>query len=120
VNNVVGFSVYGDYRTNSPPSAIIAAVARGDVDVAAAWGPMAGYFASLEREPLDITPVPPSPDGPSLPQTFSISMATRRREPARLARLNQFIDSHRHEIDRLLDDFHVPRVAAEASPAGEH
>jgi mxaJ protein len=110
VNNIVGFSVYGDYRTNSPPSAIIAAVARGDVDVAAAWGPMAGYFAARQAVPLDVVPVQPQTDGRFLPQTFSIAMATRRRDNVRHARLEQFIAHRAHDIDAILAAYHVPRV----------
>jgi mxaJ protein len=110
VGNIVGFSVYGDYRTNSPPSAIIAAVARGDVDVAAAWGPLAGYFAAKQKVALDIVPIQPRVDGRFLPQTFSISMATRRRDTARHERLEQFIGQHRGEIDAILAEYHVPRV----------
>ena len=110
VNNIVGFSVYGDYRTNSPPSAIVAAVARGDVDVAAAWGPMAGYFAARQPVPLDVTPVQPQLDGRFLPQTFSIAMATRRHDTVLHARLEQFIERRRHEIDAILAAYHVPRV----------
>jgi mxaJ protein len=110
VNNIVGFSVYGDYRSNSPPSAIIAAVARGDVDVAAAWGPMAGYFAARQPVPLDVVPVQPQIDGRFLPQTFSIAMATRRRDNVRHAQLEQFIERRRHEIDAVLAAYHVPRV----------
>jgi mxaJ protein len=102
--------VYGDYRTDSPPSAIVAAVARGEIDIAAAWGPLAGYYATRQSEALDIVPVSPQMDGPSLPQVFDISMAVRRREPEWLARLNRFIGEHRREINALLDEYHVPRV----------
>ena len=110
VNNIVGYSVYGDYRTDSPPSAIIAAVARGDVDVATAWGPMAGYFAARQPVALDVVPVQPQVDGRVLPQAFSIAMATRRRDAARHEQLEHFIDQRRVEIDRILADYHVPRV----------
>ena len=110
VSNVVGYSVYGDYRTNSPPSAIIAAVARGDVDVAAAWGPMAGYFAARQHVPLDVVPVQPQVDGRFLPQTFSIAMATRRRDSTRHEQLEQFIDRRRREIDAILAEYRVPRI----------
>jgi mxaJ protein len=119
VSNVIGYSVYGDYRTNSPPSAIIAAVAHGEIDVAAAWGPMAGYFAAHQPIPLDVVPVQPQIDGRFLPQTFSIAMATRRRDKARHELLEQFIKHRRHDIDRILAEYHVPRVDREqtASPA---
>jgi mxaJ protein len=110
VSNVIGYSVYGDYRTNSPPSAIIAAVARGDVDVAAAWGPMAGYFAARQPIALDVVPVDPQVDGRFLPQTFSIAMATRRGDNARHQQLEQFIERRRHDIDAILAAYHVPRV----------
>jgi mxaJ protein len=113
VRNLVGFSVYGDYRTNSPPSAIVTAVAHGDVDAAAVWGPLAGYFAHLQSEPLDLAPVSPATDA-NLPQIFDISMAVRRDDEARRQQLDGFIDRHRGDIDRVLADYRVPR--AESQP----
>jgi mxaJ protein len=109
VSNLVGYSVYGDYRTNSPPSAIVTAVARGDVDDAAVWGPLAGYFAARQSEALDLAPVQPQIDG-QLPQAFDIAMAVRRNDREQLERLEQFITQRRAEIAALLDQFHVPRV----------
>jgi mxaJ protein len=108
VNNLIGFSVYGDYAANSPPSRIVAAVANGEVDVAAVWGPLAGYFAAQQREPLDIVPVSPQLDG-GLPQAFDLSMAVRRNDMARLGVLNQFLHRRRAAINRILDTYHVPR-----------
>ena len=110
ITNIVGYSVYGDYRTKNPPSAIISAVARGEVDVAAAWGPLAGYFAARQPVALDVVPVEPQVDGRFLPQAFSIAMATRRRDAARHQRLEQFIDRRRPQIDAILAEYHVPRV----------
>ena len=113
ISNVVGYTVYGDYRKESPPSEIIAAVARGEVDVAAAWGPLAGYFAARQPVPLDLVPVEPQFDRPMLPETFEISMAVRRKETARRDWLDAFIVRHRTEIDRILAEYHVPRVDKE-------
>ena len=48
VGSVRGFMVYGDYRNDHPISEIVHAVATGEVDVAAVWGPVAGYFARGE------------------------------------------------------------------------
>jgi mxaJ protein len=109
VNNLIGYSVYGDYAANSPPSRIVAAVARGDVDVAAIWGPLAGYFAAAEREPLEIVPVSPQIDG-GLPQVFDLSMAVRPNDAARLAVLNRFLERRHANIIRILDTYHVPRL----------
>jgi mxaJ protein len=110
VNNLIGYSVYGDYAADSPPSRIVAAVAHGDVDVAAVWGPLAGYFAAEQREPLDIVPVSPQVDA-GLPQVFDLSMAVRRNDTARLAVLNQFLQRRRADINRILDMYHVPRAS---------
>jgi mxaJ protein len=110
VKNLVQYSVFGDYRQNSPPSALIAAVARGDVDVAAAWGPLAGYFAARQQEPLEITPVESQMDGPFVPVAFDISMAVRRGDTARKAMLEAFIDRRRGDIDAILAEFGVPRI----------
>ena len=120
VSNIIGYSVYGDYRTNSPPSAIIAAVARGDIDVAAAWGPMAGYFAAQQPVPLDVAPVQPQVDGRFLPQTFSIAMATRRRDTVRHEQLQQFIDRRQRDIDAILAQYHVPRADRGPEEAAPH
>jgi mxaJ protein len=110
VQNLVGFTVYGDYRADSPPSEIIAAVARGDVDVAAAWGPMAGYFASRQKVPLDVVLVSPRAEGPAVVQAFDISMGVRRDDTARRDRLDRFIRKRRGAIDAILAEYHVPRV----------
>ena len=110
VRNLVQYSVFGDYRQNSPPSALIAAVARGDVDVAAAWGPLAGYFGARQRVALDVVPVRSERDAPFLPFAFDISMAVRRGDKARKAMLDAFIGRRRAEIDAILAEFHVPRV----------
>ena len=109
IQNVVGYTVYGDYRADSPPSAIVAAVARGDIDVAAVWGPLAGYFAARQPVPLDLTPVRPDADA-QLPQTFAIAMAVRRDDASRLGRLQRFLRARRRDIDGILAAYHVPRV----------
>ncbi len=53
IDNIAGYSVYGDYSQPNPPARIVEAVARGDVDLAVVWGPLAGYFAP--RQPFLIT-----------------------------------------------------------------
>ena len=110
IKNVKGYSVYGDYRQPNPPARIIDAVANGDVDVAVAWGPLAGYFAQREPVPLDVRPVSPQIDLPFLPFVFDISMGVRRGNDALREQLNAIIERRRAEIDRILADYAVPRV----------
>jgi mxaJ protein len=112
VQNVKGYGVYGDGRGD----ALVAAVARGEIDVATAWGPQAGYFAARQEVALDLVPVSPRLDGNFIPQTFAISMAVRRGDTSHLRMLNRFIDAHRHEIRALLAEYHVPLLAEPGTP----
>jgi mxaJ protein len=113
--NLKGYLVYGDYRKPSPPSAIVDAVANGDVDVAIAWGPLAGYFASRQSAPLEIVPVSPQVDLPFLPEVFDISMGVRRKDKALRERLDSILQQNMPAIDAILDSYHVPRVGSKAS-----
>jgi mxaJ protein len=102
VQNVVGYSVLGDYARPNPPAAIVEAVARGEVDTAIVWGPLAGYFAARSAEPLTLSPVKPLADLPALPFEFAISMAVRRGDEALRGRLDEYIRTHREAIERVL------------------
>lgn len=110
VANVRGYSVFGDYTRPAPPARIVEAVADGEVDVAIAWGAMAGYFAARQRVPLDVVPVTPQIDLPFLPMVFDIAMGVRREDIVLRDELDAVLARRRPEVDRLLDRYHVPRV----------
>jgi quinoprotein dehydrogenase-associated probable ABC transporter substrate-binding protein len=112
IQNVRGYSVYGDYRQPNPPARIIDALVKGDVDVAIAWGPLAGYFARKATVALEITPVSPQIDLPYLPFVFDISMGVRRGDSVLRDELNTIITRRREAIDRILDQYGVPRVTS--------
>jgi mxaJ protein len=112
VDNIKGYSVYGDYSQPNPPARIVEAVARGDVDMAVVWGPLAGYFAPRQKVALDLVPVSPQIDRPFLPFVFDVSMAVRRGDDKLHAELDAFIERRQPEIDALLDRYGVPRVGA--------
>jgi len=109
ISNVRGYSVYGDYRQPHPPSALIDAVAKGDIDVAVAWGPMAGYFARSAPVPLQLTPVHPAEE-PPFPFVFDISMGVSQSNRTLRDELNGVITQHRPAIDAILREFAVPLV----------
>ncbi|HET8713030.1 MAG TPA: substrate-binding domain-containing protein [Gemmatimonadales bacterium] len=112
IANVRGYSIYGDYSRPNPPADLITAVARGDVDVAIVWGPLAGYFAPRQTVALEIVPVSPQIDVPFLPFVFDIAMAVRRGAPddSLHTLLNVALERHKPEISRLLDSYGVPRL----------
>jgi len=104
VENVVGFGTF--YSADNPPSTIIDAVVSGKVDIAIVWGPIAGYYASRQRLPLELVAVP-SGKG-DLPFAFEISMGVKRGEDALYARLEQVIDKRQAEIAQILREYGVP------------
>ena len=118
--NLRGYSVYGDYAQPNPPSRIIDAVVRGEVDTAVAWGPLAGYFGKHASAPLTLTPVTPDKDPPALRFAFSIAMAVRKGDTELKDRLNEIIDRRTADIGRILEDFGVPRVAIPDPPKEAH
>jgi ABC-type amino acid transport substrate-binding protein len=108
-SNIVGFTLYGDYSKPNPPARLIEAVENNQVDVAIAWGPLAGYFARLSKVALDLQPVTPTRDGP-LTYVFDIAMGVRRRDSTRFNALEQEIARRRPEIERILTEYGVPLV----------
>jgi mxaJ protein len=118
VGNVKGFTVYGDYSQPNPPARIVDAVAKGDVDVAIVWGPLAGYFAKQSRVPLAVVPVSPQIDQPFLPFVFDISMGVRRDDQELRDQIEQVLEKRRDEVDRILRDYAVPRVDREKGDHG--
>jgi quinoprotein dehydrogenase-associated probable ABC transporter substrate-binding protein len=110
VGNLVGFSVFGDYSQENPPARIIDAVIARDVDLAVAWGPLAGYCAQRSPVPLEIVPVSPAVDPPGLRFAFDISLAVRKEDVAFKADLERILQRKRAEVDRILSDFGVPRA----------
>lgn len=115
VGNVVGYSLYGDYREPNPPARLIEAVAKREIDVAIAWGPLAGYFA--RRQPVPLTVVPLATPAGAQPFEFSIAMGVRKGDEALQHRLDRFLDRRRSAVTELLQDYGVPMVASDPAMA---
>ncbi len=107
IDNLVGYSVYGDYRAESPPARLIDAVTRGEIDAAVAWGPLAGYFAQNSALPLALARVTPEMDG-SVPMTFEISLAVRRKEHDLRDELNRVLTRRSSGVRAILARYGVP------------
>jgi mxaJ protein len=110
VDNVRGYSIYGDYATPNPSTAILEAVARGDVDVAIVWGPLAGYFADRLSAPLDWAALTPAVDPPALRFTFAIAAGVRKDAAALRDRVQDALDRRAGDVQAILDAYGVPRA----------
>jgi mxaJ protein len=117
VENVRGYSLYGDYAHPNPPARIIEAVANKEIDVALAWGPLAGYFANRAHPHLRIQPVTPALDAKVLPMTYEISMGVTRSEPQLKTQVDAILGLEKLTIQKILAAYHVPTLPLEAARA---
>lgn len=114
IDNVVGYPVYGDYSEPNPPAKIVTAVERGDVDIAAVWGPLAGYFAKRSPVPLTVVPITDTARFAPLRFEYSIGMGVRKGDHPMKDKLDDVIARRHGEITALLESFGVPLLAAPA------
>ena len=106
VGNLRGYSAM--YNEEDRPEDVINGVAKGEVDVAIVWGPLAGYFATRSPVRLRIQPLPDRDSVADLPFRYNIGMAVRRREGALRDSLQGVIERKGPEIQRILKDYGVP------------
>jgi mxaJ protein len=111
IDNLRGYSLYGDYARPDPAAAIMDALARGDIDVAVVWGPFAGYYATRHPDLIVMGPVFPAVDPRDLPMTFAIAMGVRRDDEALYRDVEAALKLRRNEIEAILDRFGVPRLS---------
>ena len=88
-------------------------MAKGDVDVAAVWGPVAGYFARKEKPPLVVIPIVGNPEA-RLSMTFAIAMGVPRTDKELKAQVDSALSSLAPQIRTILAYYGVP-VAWEAT-----
>jgi quinoprotein dehydrogenase-associated probable ABC transporter substrate-binding protein len=103
IQNVRGFTIYGDYSRPDPQRDIVDAVADGRVDVAVVWGPLAGYYGRRET-----TPLAPEREGRALSFVFDIAMGVRRGDHSLRRALDGVIARREPEIRRILRGYGVP------------
>jgi quinoprotein dehydrogenase-associated probable ABC transporter substrate-binding protein len=114
-DNVVGYTVYGDYRQPNPPAAVIDGVASGAVDIAAVWGPLAGYFAHHSEVPLLLTPIADTARFKPLVFEFDMAIGVRKGDHQRRDDLDALIARHKDDIAALLKAYDIPLSPAVAS-----
>jgi mxaJ protein len=110
IRNVSGYTIYGDYSTPNPPARLVDAVANGEIDVAIAWGPLAGYFGARGASPLELAPVTPQVDLPFNQFVYDIGMAVRRGDTTLHHAVEQVLYERRSDIEGILASYGVPLV----------
>jgi ABC-type amino acid transport substrate-binding protein len=115
IENVHGYTIYGDYSKPDPPAELVHAVERGEIDVAIAWGPLAGYVAQRSTHALTIAPVTPARDGVEARFVFAIAAGVRKGDTATRALVQRELDRNRAQIHAVLERYGVPLVEENGS-----
>jgi quinoprotein dehydrogenase-associated probable ABC transporter substrate-binding protein len=95
----------GDVRENAG-RIIEGALAKGEIDVALLWGPIAGYYASVSDVPMAVQPLNELGEA----MVFSFSMGTRYPDKKWNELLNKFIDKRRDDINAIMAEYHFPSL----------
>ena len=118
VDNVHGYMIYGDFAKANPPARLIEAVEKKDVDIAAVWGPLGGYFAKGSPVALRVTPITDTRRFAPLQFQFAIAMGVRKGDTALRDRLDAVIAREQPAIRNILRSYGVPMVALKGASHG--
>ena len=103
LDNVSTYSLFFDPRGDRDrPRKLLDDLVAGTVDVALAWGPLAGYAARTSDAPLALVPLE---DEPGVPLSFDISMGVAKGNEELKSRLETAIDRRRPEIRAILEEY---------------
>jgi quinoprotein dehydrogenase-associated probable ABC transporter substrate-binding protein len=97
-----------DLVPEDQPSYQVQEVLDRKLDVAAVWGPFAGYYKALKHAPLTIQPVNLMED--AVPMEYDMAFAVRTTDKALKAQLDQAIHKERDGIRAILVEYGVPLV----------
>jgi quinoprotein dehydrogenase-associated probable ABC transporter substrate-binding protein len=111
-NTVIHYlSHNADLIQDNQPSYQVQQVVDGALDVAAAWGPMAGYYKTILHAPLILKPVNLMED--KVPLEFDMALAVPRGRLDIKAGVEKALADHKDEIRQILNDYGVPLVKCE-------
>lgn len=102
-----GYKLMVDTRYDQPARRMIEDLAKGEIDVALLWGPIAGYWGERQQVPITLVPLTAEP-GSRLRLDFRISMGIRPNEAQWKHDLNNLIGQLQPQIQAILEDYDVP------------
>lgn len=96
----------GDARINSG-RIVSEALASGQIDVAFAWGPIAGYYASQSDVPMTVVPL----NEFGSDYVFSFGMGVRHQDKAWKNLLNKILEKRKDDIAAIIAQYNMPSLA---------
>lgn len=109
-SNVVVHTVShnGDLLPEQQPTFQVQQVLDGKLDVAAVWGPFAGWFPAMKKAPLAVLPVNLQED--EVPLEFDLSLGVRPTNVVLKFALDYALEANRTGIEKILRAYGVPLV----------
>jgi quinoprotein dehydrogenase-associated probable ABC transporter substrate-binding protein len=101
-----------DLVPEDEPSYQLQEVLDGKLDVAAVWGPFAGYYKALKHAPLTIEPVNLMED--AVPMEYDMAFAVRTSDKTLKDALTKAIQKERDGIRAILVEYGVPLVKCDS------
>lgn len=100
---------------NLPPSYLIDDLAKKDIDIAIAWGPIGGYFAKNSKVPMEVRLIPEYENTDSIMKAkgkeyWNISIGVRKKDKDRMEMINAALDRNKDKIEQILNDYGIPHV----------
>jgi len=95
----------GDARINAG-RIISEALASGQIDVAFAWGPIAGYYASVSDVPMTVVPL----NEFTTDYIFSFSLGVRHQDKAWKDVLNKILEKRKGDIAGIIAQYNMPNL----------
>ncbi|MCE7028626.1 substrate-binding domain-containing protein [Jiella sp. CBK1P-4] len=103
-----------DTRVENSAKSMIDDLAKGDIDAAVLWGPMAGYYAKEADEHFTVVPLTREGKGPAM--AFRITMGVRPADQEWKRTLNRVIAANQSEINDILLSYGVPLLDEQDRP----
>jgi mxaJ protein len=111
---LVGFESFG-----SQAGDIVRAVSDGRTGTAIVWGPLAGYYAARQYEPLALSFVSPAVDRAGIPFVFSIAVGVHKNDGALREAINASLARLKPQVRRILATYKVPTLALDKGDGDE-
>ncbi|MDD2832900.1 MAG: quinoprotein dehydrogenase-associated putative ABC transporter substrate-binding protein [Methylotenera sp.] len=97
-----------DLRPERQPHMDVQLMLDGEFDIAAIWGPMAGWYSTIKKEPITILPLNRLED--RTPMEFPLAIGMRKNAQALKAQIEAVMLKEKDKIKQIFDDYGVPLV----------
>ena len=98
----------GDLVPENQPWYVVQRMLNGEFDVAAVFGPFAGWVKTMKGEPITILPVNLMDD--RTPLEFELALGVRQTDAFLKYLLEFALEDHEEEVEKILRDYGVPLV----------